>query len=112
MASASDFKKLSTFEGVVGYLLVREDNHIVVHNTEDPEKLSSAIIACVKDCREIEDFLDTGQFSRLCVERKEGNNLLIFSLGKYFLGIIKTDDVNPSTMVDSIISYLKTLSKF
>ena len=109
MASASDFSKLKNIEGVGHYILVRNDGHVVTHNLNNAVELSSTIVMSGRSFKKLEDFLDCGQCIYLCVERNKDNNLLVFPLGKYFLGIVEESDSDTKTTVDSIINYLKNL---
>lgn len=109
MASTSDFSKLKDIEGVGQYILVRNDGHIVTHNTSNAVELSSTIVMSGQNCKNLENFLDCGQCMYLCIERNNGNNLLVFPLGKYFLGIVEESDSDTKTTVDSIINYLRTI---
>ena len=111
MAAASDFKKLGGIKGVAHYILVQNDGHIVAHNTINAAGLASTIVISGKNSKKLEKFLDSGKWIYFSVERNGGGNLLVFSLGNYFLGIIEKHDSDTKTMVDSIISYLKTLLK-
>ncbi len=111
MAAVSDFKKLKEIKGVAHYILVQNDGRIVTHNTNKASELSPTIVISGKNCKKLEKFIAGGQYIYLSVERKGGNNLLVFALGNYFLGILEKSDSDTKTMVDSIISYLKTLSK-
>jgi len=109
MASASDFAKLKDINGVFQYILVRNDGHVVTHNTKDAVAFSSTIVMSGRNCKQLESVLDSGQYIYLCVERENGHNLLVFSLGNYFLGIIEEADSDTQTTVDLIIDYLKTI---
>jgi len=109
MASVSDFKKLGDINGVAQYILVRNDGHVVTHNTSNAVEFSSTIVMSGRNCKNLEQFLDSGNCVYLCVERQDGNNLLVFTLGKYFLGVIEKPDSDTKTTVNSIISYLQRL---
>lgn len=110
MASASDFNKLQDIKGVYQYILVRNDGHIVTSNAPNAVEFSSSIIMSGTHFKNLENILDSGHSSYLCVEPNQGSNFLIFTLGNYFLGIIEQPDSDTKTTVNSIISYLQTIS--
>ena len=109
MVSTSDFNKLSNIKGIAQFILVRKDGHVVTHNSPKMVELSSTIVMSGRNCQKLEEFLESGNCIYLHVEREQGSNLLIFSLGKYFLGVIEKTDSDTKKTVDSIISYLKKL---
>lgn len=110
MATAKDFSKLGDIDGVSRYILVRNDGYVVSENYEDAVALSSAIVTSGKYCDSLGDDLDGKQYIYSCIERTSGNNVLVFSLGRYYLGIIKHSDTDPQQLADTIIGFLKSLS--
>ncbi len=110
MATAKDFSQLGDIEGVSQFILVRNDGYVVSENFDDAVSLSSAIISCGKNCDSLTDNLGGRRYIYFCVERSSGENLLVFSLGRYYLGIIKHPDSDPQILADSIVAFLKTLS--
>lgn len=110
MATAKDFSRLGTIEGVAQFILVRNDGYVVSENFEDAVSLSSAIVTSGKYCDSLSDNLGGRRYIHLCIERSSGSNILVFSLGRYYLGIIKQPDSDPQTVADSILAFLKGLS--
>jgi predicted regulator of Ras-like GTPase activity (Roadblock/LC7/MglB family) len=110
MATVKDFSKLGGIEGVSNYILVRNDGFVVSENYEEAVALSSAIVTSGKYCDSLVDDLGQGRYTYCCIERNSGENVLIFSLGRYYLGIIKHSDSDPQRLADTIIAFLKSLS--
>lgn len=110
MATAKDFSRLGDIDGVSKYILVRNDGYVVSENYEDAVALSSAIVTSGKYCDSLTDDLEDRRYIYCCIERVSGNNVLVFSLGRYYLGIIKHSDTDPQQLADVIIGFLKTLS--
>ena len=110
MATAKDFSKLGDIEGVSRYILVRNDGYVVSENYEEAVALSSAIVTSGKYCDSLADDLNGRRYIYCCVERNSGKNILVFSLGRYYLGIIKHADTDPQQLADTIIGFLKALS--
>jgi hypothetical protein len=110
MATANDFSRLGDIEGVAKYILVRNDGYVVSDNYSEAVALSSAIVTSGKYCDSLADDLDGKRYIYCCVERTSGDNVLVFSLGRYYLGIIKHPDTDPQKLADTIISFLKALT--
>lgn len=110
MATAKDFSRLGDIEGVAKYILVRNDGYVVSDNYNEAVALSSTIVTTGKYCDSLTDDLDGKRYIYCCVERTSGDNVLVFSLGRYYLGIIKHADTDPQKLADTIIGFLKALS--
>jgi len=110
MAIAKDFAQLGEITGVARYILVRNDGYVVSENYEEAVALSSAIVTTGKYCDTIGDALGGKRYIYCCIERTSGNNILIFSLGKYYLGIIKHPETDPQILADAIIGFLRNLA--
>ncbi len=110
MATAKDFSRLGDIEGISRYILVRNDGYVISKNYDDAVALSSAIVTSGKNCDSLYDDLDGRRYIYCCVERSSGDNILVFSLGRYYLGIIKHSDTDPQQLADTIIGFLKALT--
>jgi predicted regulator of Ras-like GTPase activity (Roadblock/LC7/MglB family) len=110
MATVKDFEKIGTIEGVSSYVLVRNDGFVVSENYEDAISLTSAIVTSGKYCDSLNDDLDYGRYTYCCIERSSGQNILVFSLGRYYLGIIKHADTEPQLLSSSVKAFIKSLS--
>lgn len=111
MATAKDFSKLGEIDGVSKFILVRNDGNIVSKNFDDTASLSSTIIAVGKMCDSFSDDLNNRRYIHLNIERNSGENILVFSLGHYYLGIIKNSASDWVLLCDSILNFLKLLRK-
>ncbi len=110
MATAKDFSQLGEIEGVAQFILVRNDGFVVSENFDDAVAISSAIITTGKYCDSFSEDLEGRHYIHFCIERNSGANILVFSLGRYYLGIIKHPESDPVAVSNSIIAFLKTLS--
>lgn len=110
MASVKDFARIGNIEGVNNYVLVRNDGFVVSENYEDAISLTSAIVTSGKYCDSLTDDLEFGRYLYCCIERLSGENVLIFSLGRYYLGIIKHADTDPQRLADAVMAFIKSLS--
>lgn len=110
MATAKDFSKLGDIEGVSKYILVRNDGYVVNDNYEEAVSLSSAIVTSGKYCDSLATDFSGRQYLYCCIERGSGNHILVFSLGRYYLGIIKHSESDPQQLANTIIGFLKALT--
>lgn len=110
MATAKDFSRIGDIEGVANYILVRDDGYVVSENCDQAVSLASAIVTSGKNCDSLTQDLKGRRYIYCCIERTSGNNILIFSLGRYYLGIIKHSDSNPQQLADTVIGFLKALT--
>ncbi len=109
MATAKDFSKIGEIEGVANFLLVRDDGQVVSGNFDDTVSISSTIINTGKICDSFSEDLSNRRYIYFCVERTNGENIFVFSLGRYFLGVIKHQQADPALLSDSIVRFLKAL---
>lgn len=109
MATAKDFAGLDEIEGVSQYVLVREDGQVISENSQDALKLATTIVNSGKHCDSLGDDLNRSRYVYCSVERTSGNDIIVFSLGLYFLGIVKHPDSDPQQLADTVIAFLKGL---
>ena len=88
MATTKDLVKwILRIEGVTAYILVRDDGHIISHNFEDGDTVASIVTYTGLNCRAIKSAIGVMYFKMAGYTRKNDEKLLIFPLGKYFIGI-------------------------
>ena len=110
MATAKDFSRLIEINGVAQFILVRNDGSVVSGNFSDPISVASTIITAGQLCDSLSEDLNNKRYIHLCVERSNGENIFIFSLGTYYLGIMKHADSDPAMLSDAVLGFLKALS--
>jgi hypothetical protein len=110
MASARDFNRLALIDGVAHYILVRGDGRIVSQDTEDAAGLGPLVATGGTTCDALAADMDGSRYIHLCIERESGNDLLVFSLGHFYLGILKHAEGRRQEIIDNVIYFLKNLS--
>jgi len=110
MASAKDFNRLAQIDGVAHYILVRGDGQVISQNMDDAEILGSIIAAGGTQCDALAADMGGNRYIHLCIERESGNDLLVFSLGRYYLGILKQAESPRKEIIDKVIYFLQNLS--
>lgn len=110
MASVKDFSRLAQIDGVTHYILVRGDGQVVSQNMDGADSLGQFIAASGTQCDTLAADMGGNRYIHLCIERESGNDLLVFSLGRYYLGILKHADGQRQEIIDNVIYFLKNLS--
>jgi hypothetical protein len=110
MASAKDFTRLAQIDGVAHYILVRGDGQVVSQNMEDAASLGPIIAAGGTKCDALAADMGGKRYIHLSIERESGEDLLVFSLGRYYLGILKHEESPRQEVIDNVIYFLKNLS--
>lgn len=110
MASAKDFARLEQIDGVAHYILVRSDGQVISQNMTDAASLGPIISSCGTQCDALAADMGGKRYIHLCIERESGNDLLVFSLGRYYLGILKHAEGERHEIIDNVIYFLKNIS--
>jgi hypothetical protein len=110
MASTKDFARLAQINGVTHYILVSGNGQVINQNDENAANLGPIIAAGGAKCDALAADMAGNRFIYLCIEREAGNDLLVFSLGRLYLGIVKHPESHRQEIVDNVIYFLKNLS--
>ncbi len=110
MATLNDFKRLADLKGVKYYILVKRDGAVVSANMEDAVVLSSTIVMSGLNSEGLETKMGGQRHRYLTIERSDGEDLVVFSLGNYFLGIIKILNCDSLQAITEVIGFLKDLT--
>lgn len=112
MASIQTFTKLiSQIEGVKNYIFVRNDSRVIVHNTNNPDTLSSMIAFSGLSCDAVKSILGTTYFKYFILTRKTGEKLLVFPLENYFLGIIQDSQAYTPDVIQKIMRFITAVTR-
>lgn len=79
-------------DGVAAYILVRDDGHIISHNFEDSDTVASIITYTGLNGKAIKSTIGLMVFKMASYTRENDEKLLIFPLGKYFIGLLQQPD--------------------
>ncbi len=114
MASAKEFARLAQINGVADYLLVRADGQVIAQQQTDSMENGAPLALLVAAAGSQSDGMaaDMGgnRYIHCCIERESGNDLLIFSLGRLYLGVVKHAESGRQEIIDNVIYFLKNLS--
>ncbi len=112
MAKINDLvTQILDVEGIANYILVRDDGHTLSQNFEDFPALPSIITFNGLNCEALKPLMGLSHFKYLSYAWGDNNTLLIFPLGKYFLGISHQAEAYTPDIVDSIEQIIESLSR-
>lgn len=107
MTTLEEFKKIASIDGVDQYILVDNNQNIITHDIKNPDKVANMITACGKNSITIaKTQLKYLIFSRYCKK-----NFFIFPVGNYYLGVVKSKNIENFTLANNIDNFLKSLRR-
>jgi hypothetical protein len=107
MTTLEDFNKISNVDGVDQYILIDNKQNIITHDIENPDKVASIITTCGKNSYAIAKT----QLKYLIFSRSCKNNIFIFPVGNYYLGVVKSKNIENITLANNIDNFLKALRR-
>ncbi len=111
MAKISDLVDLILkIEGIEHYILVRDDGHTLSHNFPETGTLPSIITFNGLNSEALKPIMGLSYFKYMSYTRDNNENLLIFPLGKYFIGISQQSEAYTLDIVEKIEAAFETIS--
>ena len=112
MAKINDLvNQILELEGISNYILVRDDGHTLSQNFKDLDALPSIITFSGLNCEALKPLMGLSHFKYLSYTWGNNDKLLIFPLGKYFLGISHPAETYTPDIVDSIEQIIESISR-
>ena len=112
MAKIDDLVNLVLqIEGVINYILVREDGHTLSHDFENIETLPSIITFSGLNSEVLKPIMGLTYFKYLSYTRENNEKLLIFPLGKYFIGILQDAEAYTPDIVDTMEKIIESITQ-
>ena len=109
MTKVTEINKLAEVEGVESFIFVRRDGKVVAENMDNAVSMASTIVMSGLNCESMETLVKEKRYKYLSIERESGKDLIILSLGNFFLGIIKAQEYQSREILDATYSFLKNL---
>jgi hypothetical protein len=110
MASANDFARLEQVNGLAHYIMVQGDGQVISQNMENAVSFAPLISSGGTQWDALVKDMGGNRYLHLSIERESGNDLLVFSLGRYYLGIFKHAESERQKPIDNLIYFLQNLS--
>lgn len=99
--------RIAQIKGVDRFILTRQDGQIIVHNLSNPEQLASVVLLGGYSAQEIQKSGGFSQFHYLICTRPQNQNLIVFLLDKYFLGIQQKADTSQIELVGEVSRFIQ-----
>ena len=107
-ASSQRFNELlSEIHGIDQFALVRNDGRIVTHNMFDPDEFASMITLCGRNAVSLRRPLGVSHLKQIIYSRPRDENIIIFQLQKYFLGIQQKCDTDQDFVIHEVNRLLR-----
>ncbi len=102
-------KRILEINGVKRYILVRDDGEILVHNLqeENPETISSILLFSGLNCNKIRSGFGFRNLKYLSVSKENNENLFIFPMEKYFLGVMQHSNANSMELLKDLSNFIE-----
>lgn len=107
MTPLEAFTRISRVPGVDQYILVAPGGQIAAQAIKDPGNVARMVLTCGQNSSAV----GRNQFKYLMFPRENQKNFFIFPVGKYYLGVVKSVNMNNITLADNITKFLKSLRK-
>lgn len=104
-------ERLTKITGIKSYILVRQDGEIMTHNFEDenPETISSILLFTALNCEKIKSGFGFRNLRYLSISKENNENLLIFPLEKYFLGVMQHPNVDSIDLIKELTGFTNAI---
>jgi len=96
---------IARIEGVKHYILVDHNQQVIVHNLKDYRRIGAMICFCGLQSYA----LGKSRLKFLIFERKNHNDLFIFPVGNYYLGVIKHKTIGAVELTHNVLAFLNEL---
>ena len=108
MSAAERFaNRIAQIKGVDHFVLTRQDGQIITHNMPNPEVLASVVTLGGYGAQAIQKTVGFSPFRYMVCTRPQSQNLIVFSLDKYFLGIQQKADTSQAELVGEVSRFLQ-----
>jgi hypothetical protein len=95
--------EISKIEGVDEYIFMDNRGNIAAHDIKDSQKVSGMVFSCGQNICAI----GRDKFKYAIFSRKNKQDIIIFPVGNYFLGVVKQKKTEPLVLVDIILKFLQ-----
>lgn len=107
MGFFTDMIKVARLEGVDRYILVDENGEVIIHNMNAYQNIGALIAQCGKQSYPI----GKHRIRFLTFKRTYRNDLFIFPIGNYYLGVIKDTQIPAAELAGTILNFIDSLEK-
>ena len=107
-------ERILQITGVKNFILIKEDGQILAHNIDhiNPEILSSITLLCGLSSEMIKSSFGFTHFRYAILSRSGNENILIFPLKNYFLGLLQNEDFKDPESENSSLNLAEDIILF
>lgn len=105
MNEALKFNQLGKIKGVHQFVVADSNGLIIIENTTHLQELGNLVL----QCGQLFTVIGKSGFKHAVFERKNLQNILIFPVGNYYLGVIKEQDIENNILINDIKRFLADL---
>ena len=105
MGVLKHFLQVPKIKGVARYILADRNGEVVIHNMKGYKNKGSLISFCTEQAWSI----GRGKVHYLVFTRRSGEDLFIFPVGNYSLGVVKEKDIQTVELISSVLEFLNGL---
>ena len=111
-ASAERFaEQIKGIHGIDQFALVRNDGRIVTHNMLDPDDFAALITLCGRGSVSLQKPLGVSHLKQIIYTRPRNENIIIFQLQKYYLGIQQTGGTDQDIVIHEVSRLLRQVAQ-
>lgn len=103
--------RMKAIAGVRDFLLVRKDGRVITHSLDDADELAALATLCGLQAESIAQALGFSPMERLVMRRENGENVALFRLDKYFVGVIQNADCPLEDVTERVTRFLGSLRR-
>ena len=105
MGFFKDMIRVARIDGVKQYILADGDGQVIIHNLKNYQRTG----AMISFCGQQSFVLGKSRLKYLTFVRKNQNDLFIFPIGNYYLGVIKQKHIKTVQLTDNVLNFLNGL---
>lgn len=109
MASAKDFARLEQINGISHAILVRNNGQVLSQASDITAVYAPLIAGSGIRCDSLSTDMGGSRYIHFCLEQESGQNVLVFPLGQFYLGIITHPNCERQEIIDQVVLFLKHL---
>lgn len=97
---------LSQINGVEGFIVLRKDGHILAHNVAHAENYASLATLSGISAQGVQKTMGFTPFHHLAFTRIHAPSLIVFTLDKFYVGVVAKGGANLSELIEDVNGFL------
>lgn len=102
MGFFTNMLKVARLPGVKHYILADFEGEVIIHNTKSYQEIGAMISRCGTQTSS----LAKNRLKFIVFNRKSKNDLFIFPIGKYYLGVVKHKSADMADLTENVLGFL------